>query len=120
MTCHASGKVTYEKMSCKNGEVCLLKDGVLGCHPKQCSLQAGGSFTLFSGDKWIISSAGFFELVKVCNNALVAEWFRVVVELKSFGSYSSVMSVYIFFEETFISIKSTKTIWVGVLFLFYY
>lgn len=73
-------------------------------------VEAGGSFSLFSGENWTITSVGAYELVKVCDGALEAEWFRVVVE---FGSDGSVMAAYVYIEEVFITVTSKQDTWVN-------
>lgn len=57
-------------------------------------------------------SVGAYELVKVCDNGLEAEWFRVVVEVGTFGNLKSVVAVYVYFEEVFITVTSNQDTWV--------
>ncbi|XP_053087229.1 IgGFc-binding protein-like [Pangasianodon hypophthalmus] len=110
LTCLPSGKLKHESISCGSSEVCKVKNGVRGCYPRQCLLESGGSFSLFSGETWTIASVGAYELVKVCNGTLEAEWFRVVVELGPFGS---VVAVYVYFEEVFITLTSKQATWIN-------
>lgn len=114
LTCLPSGKLQHKSMSCESSEVCGIKNGVRGCYPRQCLLEAGGSFSLFSGETWTITSVGAFELVKVCNGSLEAEWFRVVVEFSPFGRKNSLVSVHIFFEEVFITVTNKQATWVCI------
>ncbi|TSO05463.1 IgGFc-binding protein [Bagarius yarrelli] len=113
LTCLSSGKLKNESISCKSSEVCTVKDGSHGCYPRQCMLKAGGSFSLFSGETWSVSSVGAYELVRVCDSALEAEWFRLVVDFGSSENENSVLAVYVFFEEVFISVNSKQSTWIN-------
>ncbi|XP_053345559.1 IgGFc-binding protein-like [Clarias gariepinus] len=73
-------------------------------------VEADGSFSLFSGETWNITSIGAYELVKACNGALEEEWFRVVVVL---GSQNSVVAVYVYFEEAFITFTNKESTWIN-------
>lgn len=115
MTCLPSGKLKHESISCENSESCQIRKGVRGCYPRQCMVEADGSFSIFSGEKWSITSVGAFELVKACNGALEAEWFRVVVELGPFGDQNGVVAVYVYFEDVFITFTNKQTTWVCIL-----
>ncbi|KAF5909184.1 IgGFc-binding protein-like, partial [Clarias magur] len=108
LTCLPTGKIHRQNMSCESSEVCTTKNGVHGCYPRQCMVEAGGSFSLFSGETWNITSIGAYELVKACDGALEEEWFRVVV---AFGSQNSVVAVYVYFEEVFITVTNKQSTW---------
>ncbi|KAK3525341.1 hypothetical protein QTP86_030053, partial [Hemibagrus guttatus] len=110
VTCLPSGKLNKESISCKSSEACSVQKGIRGCYPRQCLLKAE-SFSLFSGEILGIMSVGAYELVKVCDNGLEAEWFRVVVEVGSFGNLKSVVAVYVYFEEVFITVTSSQDTW---------
>ncbi|XP_053494814.1 IgGFc-binding protein [Ictalurus furcatus] len=113
LTCLPSGELKHESISCDTSEVCKIKNGVRGCYPRQCLLEASGSFSLFSGESWTITSVGAYELVKVCKGSLEAEWFRVVVELGPYGSQNSVAAVYVYFEEIFIAVNNKQSTWIN-------
>lgn len=115
LTCLPSGEVKHENVQCKSDEICTVKNGVRGCYQKQCTLESGGSFTLFSGETWTFTSAGAFELVKVCDDTLVLEWFRVVVQLETCGQtgLSEVVALHVFFENTLVTVSAKQEIWVS-------
>lgn len=114
MTCISSGNLKKESISCKSSELCKVQNGLRGCYPRQCLLEAD-SFNLFSGETLGIMSVGAFELVRVCDTGLEAEWFRVVVELGSYGNQNSVVAVYVYFEEVFITVTRKQDTWVCIL-----
>ncbi|XP_066531571.1 IgGFc-binding protein-like [Hoplias malabaricus] len=112
LTCFANGIVNQESMHCKSDEVCRVSNGVLGCYQKECVLGSGGSFTLFNGTTWTLTSMGAFDLVKVCDNAGASNWFRVVVELQVCGSEAlKPVALYVFVEDVLITINSKQEIW---------
>ncbi|XP_049331877.1 IgGFc-binding protein-like [Astyanax mexicanus] len=115
LTCLPSGEVKHESMKCNNDEVCRVKDGVLGCYPNQCMLGAGGSFTLFSGEAWTFTSTGAFDLVKVCDETVELEWFRVVVQVQACGQtgLSEVAALHVFFEDMSVTVGAKQDIWVN-------
>ncbi|KAG5842831.1 hypothetical protein ANANG_G00181920 [Anguilla anguilla] len=114
-TCAADGQVQCSAMSCASDEKCLAKDGVLGCYPTQCMLQAGGVFTEFSGMGGILTSVGVYELVSVCPQGTEAEWFRVVVDVRTCeqSSLPAIVAVYVFFEDLFVLVNKNHETWVN-------
>ncbi|KAK2864570.1 hypothetical protein Q7C36_003724 [Tachysurus vachellii] len=112
VTCLSSGKLKKESISCKSSELCTVQNGLRGCYPRQCLLEAD-SFNLFSGETLGVMSLGAFELVRVCDTGLEAEWFRVVVELGSYGNQNSVVAVYVYFEEVFITVTRKQDTWIN-------
>lgn len=113
LTCQKSGIVKHESMKCNTDEVCRVENGVRGCYPKQCMLEAAGSFTLFNGRTWLISSIGAFDLVKICDDTVIDVWFRVVVVLQENTGVISTAAVHVFFENVFVTVSSQAEIWVS-------
>ncbi|KAI4876219.1 hypothetical protein NFI96_017952, partial [Prochilodus magdalenae] len=111
LTCLPSGEVKNESIGCQSNEVCQVKNGVRGCYRRQCLLEAGGSFTLFNGESWTITSTGAYDLVKLCNGTS-DEWFRVVAQLEACDQ-NSVAFVYVFLNDIFISVNSKQSTWVN-------
>lgn len=113
--CQASGMVKCEKLSCASGEVCGLRDGVRGCHVKQahCSISPRGRLTSFDGVSGAIGAQGAFEAASLCDEA-ADRWFRVVVDVRvcSEGASPTVAAVYVFFNETGITVNSQHETWV--------
>lgn len=106
-------------MKCNADEVCQAESGVRGCYPKQCMLEAAGSFTLFNGTTWNIPSMGAFELVKVCDDTVIGIWFRVVAVLQEKTGILSTSAVHIFFENAIVTVTSQNDIWVSKISLFH-
>ncbi|KAL6461279.1 hypothetical protein MHYP_G00312450 [Metynnis hypsauchen] len=115
LTCLPSGEVKHESMSCKSNETCTVKNGVQGCYSKQCALEAGGFFTFFNGETWTFTSLGAFELVKVCDEALVLEWFRVVVQVQACGQtgLNEIVALHVFFEDVLVTVTAEQEIWLN-------
>lgn len=114
-TCTASGDVKCEATKCKADESCQVKDGHRGCYLKKCLLETNGAFTLFNGRSGAISAMGAYEIIKVCDNALVEEWFRVVVTLQDCGKtgLKSVVAVYVYFNDLIVTVNSKHETWVS-------
>ncbi|XP_061452964.1 IgGFc-binding protein-like [Rhineura floridana] len=115
-TCHASGRLACEEMSCKKGETCVLKNGARGCVKQegQCTLTAGAQLTTFDGVSGEILYRGAYEVVSLCDTAARA-WFRVVVDVRDCadGQVMAGAAVYVFFREAFIAINKNKEAWVN-------
>ena len=77
---------------------------------------------MFGGKGGTIDVMGAFEIVKVCDGALVEEWFRVVVQLEECGhnGLKRVAAVDIFFEDLVIIINSKHETWVTTICLLIY
>ncbi|KAK6327240.1 hypothetical protein J4Q44_G00028850 [Coregonus suidteri] len=114
-TCTASGEVKCEATKCKADESCQVKNGHLGCYLKNCLLETNGAFTLFNGRSGAITAMGAYEIIKVCDNALVEEWFRVVVTLQACGKsgLKSVVAVYVYFNDLMITVNSKHETWIN-------
>ncbi|XP_056154019.1 IgGFc-binding protein-like [Lampris incognitus] len=114
-TCQASGVVLSQSMTCDSDEKCQVKNGAIGCYPQQCVLGAGGTLTLFSGEAGSVTEPGFYEILKVFDQAAASDWFRVVVKFDLCGTpaVNTVMAVYIFFDETVIAINNQHAVWVN-------
>ncbi|TNN62998.1 IgGFc-binding protein [Liparis tanakae] len=114
--CQASGMVKCEKLSCASEEVCGLRDGVRGCHVKQahCGICPRGRLTSFDGASGAIGAQGAFEAASLCDEA-ADRWFRVVVDVRvcSEGASPSVAAVYVFFNETGITVNSKHETWIN-------
>ncbi|KAI7798981.1 hypothetical protein IRJ41_016048, partial [Triplophysa rosa] len=115
ITCKPSGEVTREFIKCNGYEICQIQNGVRGCYPAQCLIEAGGSITLFSGISGGLAETGAYEIVKVCNDALDAQWFRAVVEVLMCGEtgFKGVAAVYVFYEGGIISVNRELSTWVN-------
>lgn len=111
-----SGVIKREPIHCSSEEVCKVKDGVRKCYPQvhQCLITESGALTMFGGMGGIIDVMGTFQIVKVCDGALVADWFRVVVHMGRCGhlGLKRIVGVDIFFEEFVIMINSKHETWV--------
>nr|XP_046181870.1 IgGFc-binding protein-like [Oncorhynchus gorbuscha] len=114
-TCSASGDVKCETTKCKADESCQVKDGHRGCYLKKCLLETNGAFTLFNGRSGAITAMGAYEIIKVCDNALVEEWFRVVVALQACGKtgLKSVVAVYVYFNDLIVTVNSKHETWIN-------
>lgn len=113
-TCQVSGVVLFQSVTCKTEESCGVKRGVRGCHPKQCQIQSGGMFTPFDGQSGHVTASGSFELVNVCNQSLVSEWFSVVVTLEEENTALKDMVVlYVFFKDVVISVSDKHEVQVS-------
>lgn len=115
ITCQPSGEVTYEFIKCNGYEICQNQNGVRGCYPAQCLIEAGASITLFSGISGGLTETGAYEIVKVCNDTLDAQWFRVVVEVLMCGEtgFKGVAAAYVFYEGGIISVNRELSTWVS-------
>ncbi|XP_063040860.1 IgGFc-binding protein-like isoform X2 [Engraulis encrasicolus] len=114
-TCEASGKVKVEKIHCKSDEICKVKEGVRKCYQRDCLYESDGAFTTFSGHGGNVDVSGAFEIIKLCDGALVEEFFRVVVKLAACGNsgLKRVEAVYVFFEDMAITINAKHETWVN-------
>ncbi|XP_048357601.1 IgGFc-binding protein-like [Sphaerodactylus townsendi] len=115
-TCHASGRLTCAKVTCKTGEACAVKNGQRGCvkQEAQCALAVGGQLTTFDGASGEILYTGVYEVASLCN-VEDRSWFRVIVDVKSCsdGEVMAGAAIYVFFRETFIAINKNKETWVN-------
>ncbi|KAH0631328.1 hypothetical protein JD844_005616 [Phrynosoma platyrhinos] len=115
-TCHASGRLTCEGISCGKGKTCALKNGTRGCvtQEAQCVLAPGGQLTTFDGASGEILYSGVYEVASFCDISASA-WFRVVVNMRECGDREMMAgaAVYVFFRETFIAINRNKEAWVN-------
>lgn len=113
--CQTSGLVKCEKLSCDDGEVCGVRDGVRGCHVKQghCSVSHVGHLTSFDGMSGSVGNKGAFEVASLCDETTKL-WFRVVVDVRvcSKGAPPAVATVYVFFKETIVVVNSQHVTWV--------
>uniref|UniRef100_UPI003AAD5D82 alpha-tectorin-like n=1 Tax=Centroberyx gerrardi TaxID=166262 RepID=UPI003AAD5D82 len=113
-TCTAAGYVQCEDFACKASESCQVKQGSLGCFPKQCVMKAGGSFSLFSGRDGIISAMGAYEIITHCDQS-AADWFRVVAKLQecSLTGLKSVVAIYVYFNDVIVTVTDKQETWVN-------
>lgn len=114
--CHESGLVKCKKMSCANGEVCGVRDGVRGCYVKQskCTISKNGLLTSFDGMSGMINYKGAFELASRCDESS-KKWFRVVVDARACrrGASPAVSTVYVFYDDnTVIAVNREHVTWV--------
>nr|XP_054596325.1 IgGFc-binding protein [Nothobranchius furzeri] len=114
--CQASGLVKCEKLSCSDKEVCDVRDGVRGCHIKQghCSVSPPGKLSSFDGMSGEMRAQGAFEVASVCDETS-KHWFRVVVDVRicSKKSLLAVATVYVFFNDTTVTVNSQHDTWVN-------
>lgn len=114
--CQASGLVKCEKLSCTSGEVCGIRDGVRDCQVKQgyCSVSEVGYLTSFDGMSGAMGAQGAFEVASLCDETSKL-WFRVVVDVRicSKGASPTVATLYVFFQETTITVNSQRETWVS-------
>ena len=77
---------------------------------------------MFGGKGGTIDVMGAFEIVKVCDGAMVKEWFRVVVKLQECGhsGLRRVEAVYAFFDGVVIIVNSKHETWVTTICLLIY
>ncbi|XP_062386154.1 IgGFc-binding protein-like [Sardina pilchardus] len=115
-SCLGSGVVKQELMSCKSGEVCKVTDGIKACyHHHQCSITASGGLSLFDGTQGAIDKEGTYELVKLCNDDVAADYFRVLVVFqpcKAKGQ-NCIGLMYVFFNNYLVAVSSQQEIWVN-------
>ncbi|MED6293032.1 hypothetical protein CHARACLAT_006660 [Characodon lateralis] len=114
--CQASGLVTCEKLSCTNGEVCDVRDGVRGCHVIQghCDVSPIGELSSFDGMSGTIGAQGAFELASLCDETS-KQWFRVVADMRSCGKKApfAVNTLYVFFKDATVAVNSAHVTWVN-------
>ncbi|KAM9838224.1 IgGFc-binding protein-like [Aulostomus maculatus] len=113
-SCTTSGRVHCEDFSCNATETCKIKNGVQGCHPKECRLETGGSITLFSGMTGTVSVMGVYEIIAHCDPSSV-DWFRVVVKLYecALTGVRRVGAVYVYFNDLSITVNDQQETWVN-------
>lgn len=113
--CQASGQLKCEKLSCARGKVCEVRDGVRGCHvtESECQVSHNGRLTSFDGMSGAIRTKGAFELASLCNETAKL-WFRVVVDVRVCirRAAPAVATVYVFFEDTTVTVNSQHEAWV--------
>nr|XP_019957505.1 PREDICTED: IgGFc-binding protein-like [Paralichthys olivaceus] len=112
--CTTSGEVKCEDFSCKSTENCRVENHILGCHPKQCRIETGGSITLFSGKAGTISVMGAYEIITHCNKSAV-DWFRVVAMFQEcrLSGVRGVVAIYIYFNDLTVTVTNKQEIWVN-------
>ncbi|KAH0631341.1 hypothetical protein JD844_005630 [Phrynosoma platyrhinos] len=81
-TCSAPGQVTHEETTCQPDEICSLRDGILGCGPRegQCKVTPDAMFTSFDGASGKYFCSGVYDLASVCDEN-ASSWFRVAVNI---------------------------------------
>ncbi|XP_078143106.1 IgGFc-binding protein isoform X1 [Centroberyx gerrardi] len=114
--CQASGLVKCEELACASGDVCSVRDGVRGCHVKQshCKVSPTAHLISFDGMSGAVGALGAFEVASLCDQTATL-WFRVVVDVRvcSKGASPSVATVYVFFNDTTITVTSQHVTWVN-------
>ncbi|XP_069552328.1 IgGFc-binding protein isoform X1 [Brachyistius frenatus] len=114
--CQASGLVKCDKLSCASGEECGVRDGVRGCHVKMghCTVNQVGQLSSFDGMSGAIGAQGAFEMAFLCDEASEL-WFRVVVDARicSKGAFPTIVNVYVFFNDTTVTVNSQHVTWVN-------
>lgn len=74
---------------------------------------------MFGGMGGTIDVMGTFQIVKICDGALAADWFRVVVHMGKCGKsgLKRIDTIDVFFEEFVIMINSKHETWVTTIHL---
>ncbi|XP_053124186.1 IgGFc-binding protein-like isoform X2 [Hemicordylus capensis] len=115
-TCHASGHLICEEMSCKKGEACALRNGRRGCvrQEGQCTLSLGAQLTTFDGASGEVLYSGAYEVASLCDS-MARTWFRLIVNMGecSDGEVLAGAAIFVFFREAFIAINKNQEIWVN-------
>ncbi|CAL8298008.1 unnamed protein product [Lota lota] len=115
-TCAISGRVQCVDIKCGSAESCEIQNGSLGCFPKRCVLETGGSITLFNGVTGAIKTTMVaYELVENCDISAPGEWFRVVAKLQecSLTGSKSVSALYVFFSDMMVAVTDKHETWVN-------
>nr|XP_023659488.1 IgGFc-binding protein-like isoform X1 [Paramormyrops kingsleyae] len=114
-TCQASGAVVCKLAECKADETCQIRNGKRGCYKNQCLLKSGGDFTLFNGISGDITIKGSYNILELCDQTVLTEWFRMVADVQMCGQAgdASVVAVHTFFEDMFITINNHHDVWVS-------
>ncbi|KAK9536794.1 hypothetical protein VZT92_006555 [Zoarces viviparus] len=69
-TCGPAGEVSCFNDSCKEGEVCVVEVGLLGCYPRRegvCSINQDSVTTSFDGTFLLIPDDSSYYLLKLCS-----------------------------------------------------
>ncbi|KAM3596113.1 uncharacterized protein V6R79_008319 [Siganus canaliculatus] len=111
-TCQDSGIVLSKNMTCEPNEICLVKNGVMGCYIQQCTLDSNGTFTPFNGESGTLTTSGAYDIVQNCDQSQTADWFRVVALLCT-PNVSEIAAVYVFFSGGMITINNNHDVWVN-------
>ncbi|XP_076157955.1 alpha-tectorin-like [Alosa pseudoharengus] len=115
--CPKSGHGHTESMSCAIDETCEVKNGIRGCHAKQCIMGNNGVFTTFNGRVADVGrkDSGMYDLVTTCDSTKTEGWFRILMDLQSCGQTGPVIAVGItaFFDGAFITVNSQFETWVN-------
>ncbi|XP_023659724.2 IgGFc-binding protein-like [Paramormyrops kingsleyae] len=114
-TCQASGAVVCKLAECKADETCQIRNGKRGCYKNQCLLKSGGDFTLFNGISGDITIKGSYNILELCDQTVLTEWFRVVADVQMCGQAgdASVVAVHTFFEDMLITINNHHDVWLN-------
>ncbi|KAJ8386465.1 hypothetical protein AAFF_G00169350 [Aldrovandia affinis] len=115
-TCEPTGMVVCQEILCQIDEACQVEAGVLGCYPRQCRMNADATtFTLFDGQSGKLTSPGAYELLTVCVQGPLADWFRVVADILwcGDGSIRSVAAIYAYFQDLAVTVTNNQEIWVN-------
>ncbi|XP_048086180.1 alpha-tectorin-like [Alosa alosa] len=114
-TCLGSSVVKQESIRCKSDEVCKVMNGIKSCYLQQCSITASGGVSLFDGTRGSIDTEGTYELVKLCSDSLVADFFRVLVVFQTCKGrgQNCITMVYVFFNKYVITVTSQQETWVN-------
>ncbi|XP_069057919.1 IgGFc-binding protein-like [Pleurodeles waltl] len=113
-TCSAAGGVFCETLSCAEGGLCMLRQGVRGCFQQEgkCTMTPEPQFNSFDGISGMVSNDGPYEVTSLCDQTSKA-WFRVVVdfELCSADVTNVAQLVHVYFRDAYISISKSHKAW---------
>ncbi|XP_072547805.1 IgGFc-binding protein [Salminus brasiliensis] len=114
--CLPDGVLQCEKQVCSPEEVCDVRDGRRGCHPKlgRCVVYPNTLLQSFDGAQGMVDQPGAFQMAFLCDDRS-PEWFRVVVDVRlcSRAAAASVVNVNVFVQGASITVNSQKLSWVN-------
>ncbi|KAM5132323.1 IgGFc-binding protein-like [Mantella aurantiaca] len=113
-TCQ-SGIVSCVNATCAADEVCQLRDGVRGCHPResQCTLWADHHFTTFDGFSGKFPLHGSYVLSSSCNRSQDSRFMVVIDVPRCAGKVGRRSSLQVFTSHGLISVNAEREVWVN-------
>uniref|UniRef100_A0A8C4T5C3 IgGFc-binding protein-like n=1 Tax=Erpetoichthys calabaricus TaxID=27687 RepID=A0A8C4T5C3_ERPCA len=113
-TCKAGQGVVCQATSCSADTMCDVRNGALGCHPKEVSCNLKDAvISTFDGMDTQIQISGVFDLAFLADDkAQLEDWFRVAAGINNCKP-KSLNVVHSFFGQNFITVTSTNDVWVN-------